>query len=75
MSYKNQVPDLELSLCSKCAGVYYNDKCYFIERADMYQFEYEECMMCRNPHGYDFNIWIKSTLRNEKLHRCGGDRK
>ena len=56
MNNKNLLPDLELTLCSKCAGVYYNDKRYFIERADVTQTIHEECMMCRNPHGFDFNI-------------------
>lgn len=75
MNYKNQFPDLEISLCSKCASVYYNDKNYFIERSDITQSVFEECMMCRNTHGFDFNIWIKATLRSEKSHHCGGDRK
>ena len=34
MINKKAIPDLELSLCSKCASVYYNDNAYFIERAD-----------------------------------------
>lgn len=75
MKNKNLLPDIELSLCSKCASVYYNDKNYHIERADITQINYEECMMCRNPHGFDFNIWFKSTLRSERSHHCGGDRK
>lgn len=75
MNYKNRIPDLELSLCSKCASVYYNDNRHFIERADLTQTIHEECMMCRNPHGYDFNIWLKSTLQSEKSHHCGGARK
>lgn len=75
MNNKILLPDLELSLCSKCASVYYNDKRYFIERADITKTKHEECMMCRNPHGFDFNIWDKSTLRSDKSHHCGGDRK
>lgn len=75
MINKKTIPDLELSLCSKCASVYYNDKKYQIERADPTQFVYEECMMCKNPHGFDFNIWVKPTLRCEKSHHCGGGRK
>lgn len=75
MKYKNQRPDLELTLCSKCAGVYYDDRNYFIERTDLTQVVYEECVMCRNPHGYDFKIWAKATLQSKKSHHCGGDRK
>ena len=45
MINKKAIPDLELSLCSKCASVYYNDKSYFIERADYTQTIFEECMM------------------------------
>lgn len=43
MINKKAIPDLELSLCSKCASVYYNDKSYFIERADYSQTIFEEC--------------------------------
>ena len=75
MINKKTIPDLELSLCSKCASVYYNDKKYHIERADQTQIVYEECMMCKNPHGFDFNIWVKPTLRCENSHHCGGGRK
>ena len=75
MINKKTIPDLELSLCSKCASVYYNDQEYFIERADYTQTIFEECMMCKNPHGLDFNIWVKSTLQSKKTHHCGGDRK
>lgn len=75
MKNKTLIPDLELSLCPKCASVYYNDRNYYIERTDYTQTIYEECMMCKNPHGLDFNIWVKPTLRCEKSHHCGGDRK
>ena len=67
MKKRNQIPDLELSLCSKCASVYYNDKSYFIERADVNQTVYEECMMCRNPHGFDFNIWNKQLYLDDAI--------
>ena len=75
MSNKNLLPDLELTLCSKCASIYYNDKRCFIQRADLTQIIHEDCMLCSNPHGFDFNIWNKSTLRSEESHHCGGDRK
>lgn len=51
MKNKTLIPDLELSLCPKCASVYYNDRNYYIERTDYTQTIYEECMMCKNPHG------------------------
>lgn len=75
MDFNTKTPNLEICLCSKCASVYYNDKNYYIERADKNQVIYEECMMCKNPRGYDFNIWVKSILQNDKSHNCGGDRK
>lgn len=56
-------PDLEISLCAKCADVFYNDTAYWIERADKYQIIHEECMFCRNPHGYDFHIWKKVNVQ------------
>lgn len=72
---KGKHETIELTLCSKCASVYFNDKDYFVRRADTAQTVYEECMMCRNPHGYDFFISCKSTMRIEKSHHCGGEQK
>ena len=69
MSDEERTPDIEISLCSRCASVYYNDKNYLIKRKDFNQTIYEECMMCRNPHGYDFEIWKKELceLKNRTL--------
>lgn len=75
MKSKNQKPYLEISLCPRCASIYYNDKKYYIKRVDRTQTIYEECITCQNPRGYDFNIWLKSTLQNKESHHCGGDRK
>lgn len=56
-------PDLEVALCSKCASVFYDDTAYWIERADKCQIIHEECMFCKNPHGFDFLIWKKANVR------------
>ena len=61
-------PTIEICLCSRCASVYYEDRDYVIERADLYQVELDECDLCRRPRGYDFLIWKLSSLRSKKSH-------
>lgn len=50
-------PDMELSLCSGCASVYYDSKKYWIERTSMNQRVCDECSICRRRPAYDFKIW------------------
>ena len=50
-------PDMEITLCSGCASFYYDNKNYWIERINKRQKILDECMICRNKHGYDFKIW------------------
>lgn len=69
---KTTLPTMELTLCSKCASHYYYNKNYWIDRSDLNQQIYEECMICHNPHGFDFKIWDLSTMRKEKSQNCGG---
>jgi len=61
-------PTLEMTLCPRCAGVYYNDRTYWIERTDKNQMELEPCTLCSHPHGYDFRIWKLSSVRQTKSH-------
>lgn len=69
---------LEITLCSKCASVYYNNPSCWIERSDPYQTIHEECTFCKNPHGYDFQIWNNANVqiaRNERIRTfVEGDR-
>jgi hypothetical protein len=47
---------MELTLCNKCAGVYYCDKTKKIRRADYEQMVKTECDICRTRKGFDFKI-------------------
>ena len=63
-------PDLEITLCPKCASVYYNNPSCWIDRSDPYQTIHEECTFCKNPHGYDFRTWNNANVqsaRNERI--------
>ena len=62
-------PDLEITLCPKCASVYYSDPSYWIERSDSFQTIHEECMLCKNPHGYNFRIWNNTNVQTARRGR------
>ena len=47
---------IELSLCGKCAGVFYHSPMHRIKRVDPLQVIKEECMCCRGRTGYDYSI-------------------
>lgn len=47
---------IELSLCGKCAGVFYRSSTHRIKRIDPLQIIKEECMCCRIRNGYDYNV-------------------
>ena len=51
-----RVPIIELSLCSRCAGVFYHSPTHQIKRIDPLQVIKEECMCCRIRNGYDYSI-------------------
>lgn len=60
---------LEITLCSKCASVYYSNPSCWIERSDPYQTIHKEYMLCKNPHGYDFRIWNNANVQTAKNER------
>ena len=48
---------MELCLCPKCAGTFYNrPNEYRITRTDMTQMKTEKCMLCQVNYGYDHKI-------------------
>ena len=50
---------MEMCLCSRCAGVFYRSKNYYIERTDPFQVIHEPCQICLYPYGYDFQIDVR----------------
>lgn len=71
---------MEMCLCSRCAGVFYGSKDYYIERSDPFQMIHEPCQICLSPYGYDFQINVRNTvmlgkstfepIATEKVHLC-----
>lgn len=47
---------IELSLCGRCAGVFYHSPTHRIKRVDPLQIIKEECMCCRRRSGFDYNV-------------------
>lgn len=47
---------IELSLCGRCAGVFYHSRTHRIKRVDPLQIIKEECMCCRVRNGYDYSV-------------------
>lgn len=47
---------IELSLCGRCAGVFYHSPTHRIKRVDPLQVIKEECMCCRIRAGYDYSV-------------------
>ncbi len=61
--------EMELCLCTSCAGTFYDMPEYLIVRKDPYQVEKEPCTYCSSRLGYDFIITRKSSVQNDKLVR------
>jgi len=55
MNQVKKIP-LEMTLCNRCASVYYADPCVNIRRKDYSQTIKESCDICRTRKGFDFLI-------------------
>lgn len=61
---------MELCLCPKCAGAFYNrPNEYRIYRTDMTQMKTEKCMFCQVNYGYDHKI-ITHRSKGYGPRRC-----
>ena len=67
--HQKTMQEMELCLCTSCAGTFYDMPEYRIVRKDPYQVEKEPCTYCSCRLGYDFIITRKSSVRNDKLVR------
>ena len=56
---------MEMCLCSRCAGVFYGSRDYYIERSDPFQMIHEPCQICLYPYGYDFQIDVRFHKKTE----------
>ncbi len=70
MRNKKYVPVMEICLCSRCAGIFYDSKDYYIERTNLYQIVLEPCSICTNPRGYDFIV--RSRTQRSAISQTGG---
>lgn len=51
-----RITTIELSLCGRCAGVFYHSPTHRIKRVDPLQVIKEECMCCRVKNGYNYRV-------------------
>jgi len=62
---------IELSLCGRCAGIFYHSSGHRIKRIDPLQIVREECMCCRSHTGYDYAIWEINKI-HRRLYKTHG---
>ena len=52
---------IELCLCGRCAGAFYNLEDHIIRRVDYDQYFKDKCDYCGQRYGYDYLVYEKST--------------
>ena len=52
---------MELCLCGRCAGAFYNLEDHIIRRVDYDQYFKDKCDYCGQRYGYDYLIYEKAS--------------
>ena len=60
---KNNVEEMELCLCSRCASAFYDIPSYKIIRKDPYQIHKDLCTYCNSRLGFDFLICKRTNVQ------------
>ena len=60
---KNNVEEMELCLCSRCASAFYDIPSYKIMRKDPYQGNKDLCTYCNSRLGFDFLICKRTNVQ------------
>lgn len=60
---KNNVEEMELCLCSRCASAFYDIPSYKIMRKDPFQINKDLCSYCNSRLGFDFLICKRTNVQ------------